>query len=77
MEDKSNIVSIAYRREEQAKKSAPSSRGVGMLASYEKRIALLEAQLAKLTEALTEVAEDTNINRKHLMKLLQLLKESR
>lgn len=77
MEDKSNIVSIAYRREERTKKSAPSSRGMGMLAAYEKRIAVLEAQLAKLTEALTEVAEDTAINRKHLMKLLQLLKESR
>jgi hypothetical protein len=77
MEDKSNIVSLAYRREEQAKKSAPSSAGVGVLAAYERRIALLEAQLAKLTEALTEVAEDTAINRKHLLKLLQLLKDSR
>lgn len=77
MEDKSNIVSLAYRREERSKKSVSSLTGTSMMAAYEKRIAALEGQLAKVTEALTEVAEDTSINRKHLLKLLQLLKETR
>lgn len=74
MEQKSNIVSLAYRREERVKKQPASSVApTGITMAHEKRIAELEKKLAEVTAALAEVAEDTSLNRKHLLKLLKLL----
>lgn len=42
---------------------------------YERRIVELETRMAKVVEVLSEVAEDTAINRNTILKLLRLLKE--
>lgn len=73
MEEKSNIVSIAYWRKEGAKKTPRSLPVSGLTAAHERRIAELETRMNKVLEVLTEVAEETNLNRKHLLRLLKLL----
>lgn len=41
--------------------------------AHERRIAELEKKLLDLAAAITEVAADTSLNKKHLLKLLKLL----
>lgn len=78
MDKKSKIVSLAYWRGEK-KKSTPKTQSgntaYSTTSDYERRLADLEARLEKVTSVLTEVAEDTSLNRKTILKLLRLLKE--
>jgi hypothetical protein len=77
MDNKSNIISLTYWRGEK-KKSPPKASSTNAAYSaidVEARVAELEARVAKLTEVLTDVVEDTSINRKTVLKLLRLLKE--
>lgn len=75
MDKKSNIVSMAFWRTKKAPPKALSGSTAYSTSDYERRLADLEARLDKMTEVLTEVAEDTSINRKTLLKLLRLLKD--
>lgn len=77
MDKESNIVSLAYWRGEKKKVSAPAATGNAAYASsdYERRISELENKLDKVVKVLAEVAEDTSLNRKAILKLLRLLKD--
>jgi hypothetical protein len=77
MDNKSNIISLTYWRGEKKKSSpkASSTNAAYSTPDVEARLAELEARVAKLTEVLTDVVEDTSINRKTVLKLLRLLKE--
>lgn len=77
MDKESNIVSLAYWREEKKKVSTPANTGNAAYASsdYERRIIELETKLSKVVQVLAEVAEDASLNRQAILKLLRLLKE--